>query len=94
MADLQRPTRVVVVDADNPMNEVRGEFFWREDHEALLAAARQSAYRAGYEAGIAANPSLLAFSIRRRSRPRVLRWAVATFVAVAFLVSVIGSILR
>ena len=46
-----RPKRVVIVDADNPLVEIEGEFFWREDHEAALAAARAEAYRSGYRAG-------------------------------------------
>ncbi|SFC97158.1 hypothetical protein SAMN04487968_11731 [Nocardioides terrae] len=46
-----RPSRVVIVDADNPLVEIQGEFFWREDHEAALAAARAEAYRSGYRAG-------------------------------------------
>jgi hypothetical protein len=51
MAAPNRPKRVVVVDAENPLVEVQGEFFWREDHEALVAAARQEAYRSGYQSG-------------------------------------------
>jgi hypothetical protein len=54
VSQIKRPTRVVMVDADNPMEEVRGEFFWREDHERVVAAARDEAYRAGYEDGLAA----------------------------------------
>src|SRR4051794_5801856 len=51
MAMPDRPKRVVVVDAENPLVEVQGEFFWHEDHEALVAAAREEAYRAGYQSG-------------------------------------------
>jgi hypothetical protein len=51
MATPNRPKRVVVVDAENPLVEVQGEFFWREDHEALVAAAREEAYRGGYQSG-------------------------------------------
>ena len=46
-----RPKRVVVVDADNPMVEVQGQFFWQEDHDVLVAAARDEGYRDGYAAG-------------------------------------------
>lgn len=52
-----RPSRVIIVDADNPMVEVNGEFFWREDHEALLAAARRDAYETGYREGHRAGSS-------------------------------------
>ena len=46
----RRPKRVVVVDADNPLVEIHGEFFWREDHDVLIAAARDEGYRDGYAA--------------------------------------------
>src|SRR4051812_6117184 len=49
-----RPKNVVMVDAENPMVEVHGEFFWREDHDRILAHARQVAYRDGYTAGYTA----------------------------------------
>jgi len=32
MTESTRPKRVVIVDADNPMEEIHGEFFLREDH--------------------------------------------------------------
>ena len=51
MTTSNRPKRVVVVDADNPLVEIHGEFFWREDHDALVAAARGVAFREGYAAG-------------------------------------------
>ncbi len=70
-----RPKHVVVVDAENPMAEVSGEFYWREDHEEIVAAARDAAYREGYAAGrsaaIATAPDLVRY--RRPSRVRVLR---------------------
>jgi hypothetical protein len=50
-AGSQRPKCVIVVDADNPLVEIHGEFFWREDHETVLAAARDDAFRAGHEQG-------------------------------------------
>ena len=50
-AGSKRPKRVIVVDAENPLEEIHGEFFWREDHEVLLAAARDEAFRAGHDQG-------------------------------------------
>ena len=47
MTESTRPKRVVIVDADNPMEEIHGEFFWREDHERALAEAREEAFRQG-----------------------------------------------
>ena len=43
--------RVIIVDAENPMEEIHGEFFWREDHEVLLAAARDEGFRSGRAEG-------------------------------------------
>jgi hypothetical protein len=42
---------VIVLDAENPLEEIHGEFFWREDHEVLLAAARDEAFRTGHDQG-------------------------------------------
>ena len=42
-----RPKRVVVVDAENPLQGISGEFFWREDHERILAQARHTAHTQG-----------------------------------------------
>lgn len=86
-----RPKRVVVVDADNPLVEVQGEFFWREDHEAIVAAARDEAYRAGFQAGSAqVAPRHVSFTMRHRlSMVQRLKWSalLAIFVAwVAFFV--------
>ncbi len=52
MAESTRPKRVVIVDADNPLQEIHGEFFWREDHERALAIEREHAFREGYERGL------------------------------------------
>ena len=46
-----RPKRVIMVDAENPLEEIHGEFFWREDHDALLSTARDQAYVAGHDEG-------------------------------------------
>lgn len=44
-----RPKNVVVVDADDPLVEVGGEFFWRQDHEQIVASVKEAAYRQGYD---------------------------------------------
>lgn len=97
MGEVRRPTRVVVVDADNPMEEVRGEFYWREDHERALAAAREDAYRAGYADGRAASarrPAPALVRVRVVRCRRLLLRAVMLFVAVAFFATLVGSFLR
>ena len=88
MAGANRPKRVVVVDADNPMVEIDGEFFWREDHEEILARERDSAYRRGFDDGCAAAttraPQPVVVTLRRRSWIRrlvgrvMLAWLVIT----------------
>jgi hypothetical protein len=40
MNESTRPKRVVVVDAENPLVEISGEFYWLEDHERIVAQAR------------------------------------------------------
>ena len=52
MAEPARPKRVVVVDAENPLQEVHGEFFWREDHDAIVAAERTAAFQQGFADGL------------------------------------------
>jgi len=97
VSEVKRPTRVVVVDADNPMEEVRGEFFWREDHERVVAAARDEAYRAGYEDGLSASSSrAMSTTVRVRvlRRPRPVMRALLLFVVLAFFVSLIGGFVR
>jgi len=47
----RRPKQVVVVDVGSPMFEVHGEFFWKEDHEVFVAAARDERCHAGHNAG-------------------------------------------
>lgn len=98
MADLQRPTRVVVVDADDPMSEITGEFFWREDHERLLAQAREAAYRAGFDAGFddgftagASRAGSTVQVVRMRRSRHVLARTVAVMVAIAFLISLLTN---
>lgn len=97
MTESTRPKRVVIVDADNPMEEVHGEFFWREDHERALAEAREAAYRDGYEHGFnaAANrPQQITVHYRRRTLRSLLLRAIVLFVVLSFAVTLIGSMLR
>lgn len=97
MTDVQRPTRVVVVDADNPLDEIRGEFYWLEDHEQLLAAARESAYRAGFDQGFVAGSMWDSHRVRFvpvRWSGHILRRVLGSLVAVAFVLLLIGTMLR
>lgn len=97
MAESTRPKRVVIVDADNPLQEIHGEFFWREDHERALAVEREHAFREGYERGLQdganSTPTVV---VRRRSR-RLTRLLFRLFVlaiALSFLVTLIESMTR
>ncbi len=44
---LDRPDRVIILDADNPMTEIRGRFVWLEEHARVVEAARRAAYAEG-----------------------------------------------
>jgi hypothetical protein len=87
-----RPKNVVVVDAENPLVEVHGEFYWREDHEMLLAAAREQAFRDGFREGYASGhtPSE-SQRVVLRTRPR--RWwltrLLLAMLVISFLLSVV-----
>ena len=96
MTGSTRPKRVVIVDADNPMEEIHGEFFWREDHERALADARDTAFGDGYTHGWAdasRSSSRIRLRFRRRPRHLILR-ALLLLAALAYAVSLIGSITR
>jgi len=90
-----RPKNVVMVDADNPLVEVRGEFFWREDHDRMVAAAREAAYRQGYrDAWAAASRSSGTQQIVLKTRPpllvRIVRRGVLLILLAVFLFSVVA----
>ncbi len=93
-----RPKRVVVVDADNPLVEVHGEFYWREDHDRLVAAARDRGWQDGYAAGFIAG-SRSQDVARRQPAPvqRVVLWRrpslVRRLIAWAVLVVVVTVLL-
>jgi hypothetical protein len=97
VGQVKRPTHVVMVDADNPLAEVRGEFFWREDHERVVASVRDDAYRAGYADGVAAAsaqrwPGII--RVRIASRRHLVFRALMLFIVVAYLATLIGGLLR
>jgi hypothetical protein len=97
MAESTRPKRVVIVDADNPLREIHGEFFWREDHERALAIERERAFREGYERGVLDGTRSAPTIVVRRRRMRLshLVWRVfALAVALSFLVTLIRSMTR
>lgn len=78
MSEWTRPKRVVVVDADNPLQEIHGEFFWREDHDRIVASEREAAFRDGYNAGYdaASRRQVPAYVVRPRRRGRLRRLVV------------------
>lgn len=94
MTESTRPKRVVIVDADNPMEEIHGEFFWREDHERALAAEREAAYRDGYEHGwqaAAQRPQHVVVRYCHRSLRRLVLRAILLVMVSAFALTLIGS---
>src|SRR3954454_421979 len=64
-----RPDRVVIVDAENPLREIHDEFVWRDDHERAVSEAHSGGYAAGYAAGQGERPqpALTVRLVRRRS---------------------------
>jgi hypothetical protein len=97
MAESTRPKRVVIVDADNPFQEIHGEFFWRQDHERALAIERKHAFREGYERGLLDSAKSAPTVVVRRRRMRLNRlvWRMfALAVALSFLVTLIRSMTR
>jgi hypothetical protein len=62
----KRPDRVIIVDADNPMTEVHGEFVWREEHDRVVDEVRRQALTEGYEAGARDGAATLQVQVRRK----------------------------
>ena len=87
MSESTRPRRVVIVDADNPLQEISGEFYWREDHDRIVADAREAAYKGGFhrgfESGRRSTPSTIL--IRRRRRRPLARLLIMTVLVVALI---------
>lgn len=84
MTEHARPRHVVIVDADNPMEEIHGEFFWREDHERILATERELEYQRGFRDGVSlATTRARRPTIRFRRRLRICTFARAVLILVA-----------
>ena len=85
----RRPERVVIVDAEDPMTEIHGQFVWLEEHERVLAEAREAAYAEGYDAGLSAGRAELQVVARRRrsttQRARLTVLAVVVLVVLLML---------
>ncbi|WP_310962476.1 hypothetical protein [Nocardioides terrisoli] len=97
MSESTRPKRVVIVDADDPLVEVHGEFFWREDHERLLASAREAAFKDGYAEGYAAarsRPQRIVIRQRTGVLRRLVLGLLFLLVVVGFLTSLVASFTR
>src|SRR3954454_10582848 len=70
-----RPDRVVIVDAENPLREIHDEFVWRDDHERAVSEAHAARYAAGYAAAQEQRPQpeLAVRLVRRRSTASWIR---------------------
>ncbi len=78
-----RPQNVVVLDADNPFAEVRGAFFWLEEHEEIVANARAEAYQQGYDHGrddiaVSRRPNIIGLRYRPTLLNRLRRLILLT----------------
>lgn len=96
MTESTRPKHVVIVDADNPMKEIHGEFFWREDHEQILAAERESAYQRGFTDGASMRVKTTRPNRLRRRRLSIgpLGKLFLLLVAAAYLAALVGIFTR
>ena len=99
MAEPTRPKRVVVVDAENPLQEVHGEFFWREEHDTIVTTEREAAYHRGYADGCAAArservPPLVIRRRRRRGVVGLFFFALALLVVVSYVLTLVQSLLH
>ena len=99
MAESTRPKRVVIVDAENPLQEIHGEFFWREDHDRIVAGEREDAFRLGYADGYACARRELATQLvvprrRRLGLGRLLLIALALLVAMSYVVALLGNLVH
>ena len=96
MGGSTNPRRVVMVDADNPLEEIHGEFFWREDHDRLMEAARAEEFERGYAAGLReagkqhGHPIVVRLR-RHRSPVRVVWWLLLALVVVAYCVDLLNG---
>ena len=99
MAEPTRPKRVVVVDAENPLREIHGDFFWREDHDRIVAREQEDAFRRGYADGYAAarseqGPQLIIRHRRRRGIGRLLFSVLVLLAAVSYAVTLVESLVH
>jgi hypothetical protein len=96
MNESTRPKRVVVVDAENPLREISGDFYWLEDHERIVCQARESAYARGYADGVAAAaqrwPRTVVVRYRRSRLRRTINTVFVAFVVLAFLITLISDL--
>ena len=73
----RRPERVIILDADDPMTEIKGRFVWQEEHDRVVEEVRRQAFAEGYSAGqrdaAQGQPSPVQIEFRRR---RGLAWAL------------------
>ncbi len=84
-----RPERVIVVDADDPLREIHGAFVWQDEHERVVAEARAQAYAEGFAAGqhrLDSSSAPVTVVLKRSRRP--LWWLKACLAAV-FVVFVV-----
>jgi len=97
VSEQTRPKRVVVVDAEDPLREIHGEFFWREDHDRIVAREREDAFRQGYADGYTAARSEQVPKLvirRRRGTGSLLLRALALLLAVSYAVTLVGSLVH
>ena len=86
----KRPERVIIVDADNPMIEIHGQFVWQEEHDRVVEEVRGQAFADGYSTGhrdaSAQQPATMQVELhRRRTLASHIRLALLVLAAVCLL---------
>jgi hypothetical protein len=97
MNESARPKRVLFVDAENPLVEISGDFYWLEDHDRIVAQARESAYAQGYADGLAAAaqrwPRHVVVRYRRSPLRRVITMVFVAFIVLAYVISLVSNMM-
>ncbi|RYU14801.1 hypothetical protein [Nocardioides iriomotensis] len=75
----------MIVDADDPLTEIQGEFVWLEEHQRAISAARESAYAEGYAAGRATIDDVRMYVVHRGRRRSLLTIAMVSALALIVL---------
>jgi hypothetical protein len=85
----RRPERVIILDADDPMTEIEGQFVWQEEHDRVVEEIRRQAFADGYATGqreAQVQPVPVRLEVRRRRRiSSILKVSIVALAAICAL---------